>query len=194
LRNVNNILLIYYAIFINLALTLRNASKVRTKMNLDDLDKKIIIALEDDGRKPFREIARELAVAEATVRSRVNRLTESGLIHVTAVGDPLKLGVNVMAIILIKVKPGGVRETALTLAAHPHIRFVGTSFGAADIIIQTIHPDLQSLHHFVAEQLPLMAPLVTSTETFQLAERVKSTWNWRTWFEEHEEAITLEKA
>jgi Lrp/AsnC family transcriptional regulator, regulator for asnA, asnC and gidA len=156
-------------------------------MKLDALDQSIIVALEDDGRKPFREIARELNVAEATVRARVNRLLEAGLIHITAVGDPLKLGVEVMAIILIKVKPGGIRETAEILAKYANVRFVGTAFGSADIILQTLHPNLQSLHDFVSRELPLAAPLITNTETFQLAERVKSTWNWRTWFEQQGE-------
>ncbi len=153
-------------------------------MKLDALDQNIIIALEDDGRKPFREIARELEIAEATVRARVNRLLEAGLIHITAVGDPLKLGVEIMALILIKVRPGAVQETAKALAGYSNVRFVATSFGSADIIIQTLHPNLQSLHTFVSQELPQAAPHVTNTETFQLAQRVKSTWNWRTWFEQ----------
>ncbi|MDQ3460265.1 MAG: Lrp/AsnC family transcriptional regulator [Deinococcota bacterium] len=153
-------------------------------MKLDALDQRIIIALEDDGRKPFREIGRELGVAEATVRTRVNRLLEAGLIHITAVGDPLKLGVEVMALVLIKVRPGAVQETAEALAGYSNVRFVATSFGSADIIIQTLHPHLQSLHTFVSQELPRAAPHITNTETFQLAQKVKSTWNWRTWFEQ----------
>src|SRR5690606_14164839 len=58
----------------------------RRDLRIDDLDKSIIVALEVDGRRPYRDIARDLDVAEATVRSRVNRLSESGLIKITAVG------------------------------------------------------------------------------------------------------------
>ena len=154
-------------------------------MQLDDLDKQIIMALEDDGRRPYRDIARDLGVAEATIRSRVNRLTESGLIHITAVGDPLSLGVDVVAISLIRVKPGHIRETAELLTQFPNVRFVGKSFGSADIIVQTLHASLQELHSFVSEDLPKAAPAVTSTETFQLAEVLKSSWEWREWFETH---------
>jgi len=151
-------------------------------MQLDALDKAIIVALEDDGRRPFRDIARDLGVAESTVRSRVSRLQERRLIHITAVGDPLQLGVEAAAIILVRVRPGTVSRTAGTLARLPYVRFVGTSFGQADIVIQTVHSSVKALHAFVTEELPKRCPDIASTETFQLAEVLKSSWDWREWF------------
>lgn len=151
-------------------------------MQLDTLDKQIIIALEDDGRRPYRDIARDLGVAEGTIRARVSRLIDQGSIKITAVGDPLSLGVDVVGISLIRVKPGHVGEVAERLAGFANIRFVGTSFGSADIIVQTLHTSVQALHDFVAKELPALAPEITSTETFQLAEVLKSSWDWRAWF------------
>jgi Lrp/AsnC family transcriptional regulator for asnA, asnC and gidA len=155
-------------------------------MRLDDLDRRIIVALEDNGRRPYRDIARELGVGEATVRARVARCVERGFIHITAVGDPLKLGIEVAAVVLIRVAPGGVQETAEALSGYPHVRFVGTSFGSADIIIQTLHPTIADLNRFVSEELPRAVPHVRSTETFQLTNVLKSSWDWRTWFEAQE--------
>jgi Lrp/AsnC family transcriptional regulator, regulator for asnA, asnC and gidA len=151
-------------------------------MQLDNLDKQIIVALEDDGRRSYRDIARDLDTPEATIRSRVNRLVESGLLRITAVGDPQKLGVSVNAISLIRVKPGTIQETANRLSTFPNVRFVGTSFGSADIIIQTLHTSVQELHSFISQDVPKAIPSVTSTETFQLAEVLKSSWDWREWF------------
>lgn len=162
-------------------------------MKLDDLDKAIIIALENDGRRPYRDIARDLEVAEATVRARVGRLTAASLIRITAVGDPLSLGVDVVAISLVRVKPGHVKETAERLTQFPNVRFVGTSFGAADIIVQTLHASVQDLHAFISEEVPKIAPAVTSTETFQLAEVLKSSWEWRAWFEQNENQNETQK-
>lgn len=155
-------------------------------MDLDTLDQRIIMALEDDGRRPYREIARDLGVAEATVRSRVQRLTQSGWIRITAVGDPLKLGVPVAAITLIRTRAGRSQQAAEALTAVPNVRFVGSSFGSADIIIQTLHPSIGALHEFVSERLPREIPGVESTETFQLARVHKSTWDWRAWFEQRD--------
>ncbi len=151
-------------------------------MALDALDQNIIMALEDDGRRPYRDIARELGVAEATVRARVGRLVDGGLIRITAVGDPLSLGVEVAAITLVRTKPGCVRQTAEAIKGFANVRFIGTSFGAADVIIQTLHPDIQALHEFLTETLPKAAPNIVSTETFQLADVLKSSWDWRAWF------------
>lgn len=155
-------------------------------MRLDDLDKRIIVALEADGRRPYRDIARDLDVAEATVRARVGRLIESGLIHITAVGDPLRLGVSTAAITLVRTRPGTVHDVARRLAEAPNVRFVGTSFGSADIVIQTLHRDMKALHEFITIEIPRLAPDVTGTETLQLADVLKSSWDWRAWFEEAE--------
>ncbi len=155
-------------------------------MQLDTLDKQIITALEEDGRRPYRDIARDLETPEATIRSRVHRLVSSGLIHITAVGDPQKLGISVNAISLLRVKPGTIKETAERLRSFPNVRFVGTSFGSADIIIQTLHASTQELHRFISHDVPSTIPSVTNTETFQLAEVLKSSWDWREWFAQEE--------
>lgn len=151
-------------------------------MRIDTLDQALIVALEDDGRRPYREIARELGVSEATVRGRVGKLVELGYIRITAVGDPLRLGFEVMAITLIRVHPGHLEGVAEKLTGFPNVRFVGMSFGSADIIIQSLHANVQALLKFVGTTLPAAAPGIASTETFQLAGVLKSSWDWRAWF------------
>lgn len=150
---------------------------------LDALDRALVVALENDGRRPFRDIARDLGVPEATVRSRVKRLIDERWIHVTAVGDPLALGIQVAAITLLRLRPGTVLEAAEMLAAYPHVRFVGSTFGSADLIIQTLHKDIASLHAFVTVDLPQRLTGLVSTETFQLAQVHKSSWTWSAWFD-----------
>ncbi|MGQ4874849.1 MAG: Lrp/AsnC family transcriptional regulator [Promethearchaeia archaeon] len=48
---------------------------------LDDKDKKILEMLMEDGRRPYREIADEIGLSESTVRKRVIRLQEMGVIE-----------------------------------------------------------------------------------------------------------------
>jgi Lrp/AsnC family transcriptional regulator for asnA, asnC and gidA len=87
---------------------------------------------------------------------------------------------------MLRVKPGHVRETAEVLSQLKNVRFVGLSFGPADVLIQSLHKDVADLHHFVSELIPKVAPAVTSTDTFQLAEILKSSWTWGDWFEHFE--------
>ncbi len=153
------------------------------KIALDKVDRQIITALARDGRRSYREIGRALDISEGTVRKRVARLQEDGLVRVTLVGNPLSMGVGVGAMILLRVKPGHVRSTADALVKYPNVRFVSLSFGKGDVILQTLNKDVADLHHFVSETIPEAAPHVTSTETFQLAEILKSAWTWGDWFE-----------
>ena len=149
---------------------------------LEPLDRRILAALSRDGRRPYRDIARELKVSEGTVRQRVSRLVERGLIRISAVGSPLHLGFEAVALVLIQVRPGTIDEVAKKLAEFPHVRFVGTSFGSADIVIQTIHATMQDLYNFVSTELPEIAGSIIRTETFQLNNVLKSSWTWDDWF------------
>ncbi len=153
------------------------------KIVLDRIDRRIITALARDGRRSFRDIARETNVSEGTVRTRVARLQEENLVRVTVVGNPLALGVGVGAMILLRVAPGHLRATAETITAFTSVRFVALSFGRGDLIIQTLHKGVSELHEFVTETLPHAAPAITSTETLQLAEVMKSSWHWGDWFD-----------
>lgn len=149
---------------------------------LDELDRKIIRQLSQDGRRPYRQIARELGVAEGTVRLRATRLMENGYIRIAAVGNALQLGVEVMAVTLLRVEPRSIAEVAKELATYSNVRFVAASFGSADIIIQTLHRSQKELHRFLTQTLPSAMPAIKSMETFQLAEVLKSSWDWEAWF------------
>ncbi len=149
---------------------------------VESLDRRILAALSRDGRRPYRDIARELEVSEGTVRQRVNRMMENNLIRISAVGSPLNLGFEAVALVLIQVKPGTIDDVARTLAQIPHIRFVGTSFGSADIVVQTIHETMQDLYNFVSVELPKIATSVIRAETFQLTTVLKSSWTWDDWW------------
>ncbi len=98
-----------------------------------------------------------------------------------AVVDELVAAVGAM--ILLRVKPGFVRQTANALVTFSNVRFVSLSFGKGGVVKQTLHKDVADLHHFVSETNPEAAPEVVSTETLQLAEILKSSWTWDDWFE-----------
>ena len=70
---------------------------------LDALDRSILAALQLDGRRPFRVIARDLDVSEGTVRTRVRKLEESGVLRILAFVDPLKLGDALIAVLNVRV-------------------------------------------------------------------------------------------
>jgi len=70
---------------------------------LDELDKRVIKILQDDGRRPNTDIAKELRVSETTVRKRISQLVSGGLINNVAVPRPRAVGLNLSAIIHISI-------------------------------------------------------------------------------------------
>lgn len=48
---------------------------------MDEKDEKILDVLEDDGRASYTEIAEKLDVSEGTVRNRVEKMVEKGIIE-----------------------------------------------------------------------------------------------------------------
>ena len=150
----------------------------------DQTDLSIVAELSADGRRSFRAIARRLGVSEGTVRTRVNRLQESGHIRIAAVGSPTALGIACNAVVLLRVGPQSVSEAAERLAALSHVRFVSITLGSSDIVIQTLHSSFDELYRFVSEEVVKLVPNLISTETLQVARVVKSEWNWAEWLRE----------
>ena len=71
-------------------------------MNIDDIDRQILINLQQDGRKTASEIAKELNLTVPTITERIRKLQESSVIQAfQAVIDPRSVGLDVTAIITI---------------------------------------------------------------------------------------------
>ena len=77
---------------------------------VSDLAKRIIEHLQEDGRRPYTQIAADLGVSEAAVRARTNRLIERGILQVVGVTDPLKLGFQQWAMIGVRCEASRLIE------------------------------------------------------------------------------------
>src|SRR5215213_9927714 len=119
---------------------------------LSALDKRIIEHLQEDGRRPFTQIATTLGVSEAAVRARTNRLVERGFLQIVGVADPEKLGFQ-QALIGIRCQPGRLVEVAEALAELPEVDYVVITAGRYDILIETVSEDNEGLLRFLDERL-----------------------------------------
>ncbi len=91
-------------------------------VRVDDVDRRIVAALQRDGRRPFTSIGRELGLSEAAVRQRVARLQAAGIMQVVAVADPMTLGYKAMAMVAISVdgrarKACGIDEDTVAVSS-----------------------------------------------------------------------------
>jgi len=152
--------------------------RARRPEDLSDLDKRIIEHLQEDGRRPFTQIAAALGVSEAAVRARTNRLVERGFLQIVGVADPEKLGFQ-QALIGIRCLPGRIVDAAEALAALPEVDYVVITAGRYDILIETVSEDNEGLLRFLNERLQRIDG-VRETETFTYLRLVKQTYQFGT--------------
>jgi Lrp/AsnC family transcriptional regulator for asnA, asnC and gidA len=150
----------------------------RRRDELSDLDKRIIEHLQEDGRRPFTQIATALGVSEAAVRARTNRLVDRGILQIVGVADPDKLGFQ-QALIGIRCEPGKLLEVAEALASMPEVDYVVVTAGRFDVLIETVAEDNEGLLRFLAERLQRIDG-VRDTETFSYLRLVKQTYQFGT--------------
>ncbi len=75
-------------------------------MKHDEIDRKILEILDQDGRTKFTDIAKFIQRTEGTVRNRIRRLQEKGIIHgFKVVTFPENLGYEIQAIITFHLEP-----------------------------------------------------------------------------------------
>jgi Lrp/AsnC family transcriptional regulator for asnA, asnC and gidA len=143
---------------------------------LDDISKEIIELLQHDGRKPYSEIAKAVKLSEAAVRQRIQKLTESGVMQVVAVTDPMQLGFNRQAMIGIRCS-GDMSVLAEKLAAMPEVDYVVMTAGSFDILVEVVCENDQELIELLNSKIRQL-PNVLSTETFVYLKLHKQFYNW----------------
>ncbi|AII10629.1 MULTISPECIES: Lrp/AsnC family transcriptional regulator [Rhodococcus] len=130
------------------------ASQALPPEGLDDVDRGILRLLQEDGRMPYRQIARELGVSEGTVRIRLGRMQESGVLNVVAIADPFRLGYRVLAFLLLRVEPGKQDHVVDTLTTWQEATYVSSCIGRADIYVQLVCRDNDHLNELLHRRLP----------------------------------------
>src|SRR5690554_6000402 len=98
---------------------------MRENVVLDDIDRQIVRMLQTDGRMPNTEIGRALGLTETTIRKRIARLLEEGLIEIVAVPMGGIFGMTTSAIFGVSVELDRLQALAEQLAGYPEVRYVG---------------------------------------------------------------------
>jgi Lrp/AsnC family transcriptional regulator for asnA, asnC and gidA len=145
---------------------------------LDDVAKRIIEQLQQDGRRPYAAIGKAVGLSEAAVRQRVQRLTESGVIQIVAVTDPLTVGFPRQAMLGIKVE-GDVDPIADQLAGMAEVNYVVLTAGSFDLIVEVVCEDDDHLLETVNKRIRTI-PGVRATESFVYLKLRKQTYTWGT--------------
>ena len=146
--------------------------------HLDEVSKLIIEQLQKDGRKSYAEIGKVVGLSEAAVRQRVQKLTETGVLQIVAVTDPLKLGFSRQAMIGIRCV-GDSSQVADAIAKIPSVDYVVLTAGSFDIMAEVVCEDDDQLIELLNDKIRSL-PGVVSSETFVYLRLHKQFYNWGT--------------
>jgi Lrp/AsnC family transcriptional regulator for asnA, asnC and gidA len=148
-----------------------------SRIVLDEISKRIIEQLQQDGRRSYAAIGKAVGLSEAAVRQRVQRLTDAGVMLIVAVTDPMMLGFHRQTMIGIKCE-GDLERVADHLAGMDEIDYVVITSGSFDLLVEVVCEDDDQLLEILSRVR--MAPTVTSTETFVYLKLRKQTYSWGT--------------
>ena len=135
--------------------------------SLDETDWAIVERLRRENATNI-DLARELGVSEGTIRQRLKRLRDSGVLRVAAGIDPDALENQQAAVVAVNVAKASLLERkAREIADLPHVLSVSIVSGRYDLMAEVLVDSNRGLVEFLTEELAVVDD-VSATESFLL--------------------------
>lgn len=121
---------------------------------MDDMDRKLLQALREDGRVSFRELAEKVNVSSQTISDRVVKMMEKGVIKgFTITVDQAKLGYPIDFVVELDVELPKMKAVQKELAQYPELYQVKVVTGDHDILVLGAARDITHLHEIIEEKI-----------------------------------------
>ena len=133
-------------------------------MKVDETSIAIIKHLRD-GRKPFKKIAEELNISENTVRSRVNKLREEGVLEITGLVDPEAIPRLRMVLIGVKLRTTDMFKKGKEFSKLRGVVSVSVVTGRYDLMLLVLFDRGFGLQEFYTQEVARLEGVQTM-ETF----------------------------
>ena len=111
---------------------------------LDETNKSIIKAL-GDGRRPFSAVADELGITENTVRSRVNRMVDEGILNISSLVNPEMISGLQVVMMGVKLKTLDLERKAKEFCSLRGVFSASVVTGRYDLIVQLMLSENEGL-------------------------------------------------
>ena len=123
------------------------------KKILDQVDCQMINLLQKDGRISNTDLAKEIGISEATVRTRLNRLINEEYIQIVAVSNPIKLGFKIVGNIRIHVEIKKMENIIRELKNLKPLWFIVQTTGGTGIDTEFVVKSLDELNELIFEKI-----------------------------------------
>ncbi|HSR33884.1 MAG TPA: Lrp/AsnC family transcriptional regulator [Anaerolineae bacterium] len=146
-------------------------------IRLDRTDRDIIARLQYDGRMPYTDIAAELGISEGSVRRRVKRLVDEGVLQIVGIVEPQYLDWQAAAMVGVSVQAGRIEAAAQQIAGFPEVTYLFMASGGFDLFVEVYCRDRDHFASFLSENLQQVAG-IERTETFMILKMYKLSYRW----------------
>jgi DNA-binding Lrp family transcriptional regulator len=141
-------------------------SNLLRRWPLSSTDREIIRHLQEDGRRAFVTIARDLDLAEKTVRTRVHHLLQSAVIQIVALTSPAALGYRSAALVGVSTDPSvPTSQIAMALRDIADLDYVVVTAGRYNLLVEIISHDMAAMQQVVENEIGKI-PGIRSIELF----------------------------
>jgi len=128
----------------------RGIPVARSPAMIDELERKIVRAMNRNARKSFREIAKDVGSSATAVINAVKKLEAAGAVKgYVPVVDPAYFGLHLAAIVAVRISQGKLLETQQKIADDPHVTAVYDVTGEWDSFIIGFFADREDLNGFI---------------------------------------------
>lgn len=143
---------------------------------LDDIDRRMLLALHADARISNSALAETVGIAPSTCHGRLRRLQDLGVIRgfFTDI-DPAAVGLTLQAMISVSLNStarGRIRDFIQQIRRRPQVMNVYFLAGGDDFILHVAARDTEDLRAFVVENLNADAD-VAGTQTSLIFEHLR---------------------
>jgi len=124
-------------------------------LTLDDIDWKLIVQLQKNGRKTFKELGETIGFTSLGAKKRVDKLLKNGHIHISALVNPDALNLR-LALILLEVESAeAMRKIIKRYRGCPRIINFFTTMGGFNLIALVMAEDQATLESESMEKCAL---------------------------------------
>jgi len=153
---------------------------MEAEFELDTVDRRILAALQQQGRATYDELATSVGLSASATLRRVKRLEEGGVIAgYVALVAPERVGLGLAAYINVRLAKGGgqgnpIESFAAAVQAWPEVVECVALTGEMDYLLRVLVRDMAHYSRFVMDGL-LRHPAVQDCKTSFMMRRLKGT-------------------
>ncbi|WP_028576569.1 Lrp/AsnC family transcriptional regulator [Desulfomicrobium escambiense] len=140
-------------------------------LNLDQMDRQIIDALQKNGRESYKSIAQKLGVSDGTVRLRTERMIRSGYLRISASVNPMFFEDGLTATVGVSLEGRANAEIMRAIATLEGVQSVANVSGRFDLLVEIHVSSRNDLRRFLVDDLSAVGG-IQNTETFLYLETI----------------------